>query len=373
MEEEYRVVNGIKLPPKRRIVIKSGGTKITSKTPPPDPLLNTVNVRGEQSSLLDSSAPSLPFGSIRHVIFELKEKCESDDIFFPEQEKFPQKWAALSKRILTSMGKTPRRQEAIALFDCTILGGCEYGALIDKSGIYTVNEDRELDGYLDWMSFAEKADIVSTNNYEIKICSQPNVALDIARFDVKKNKVVELFAAILDIVSGGKAKRSQVHPVSRCDRVKNFLTRGVCFLISLAMLGLGYWGLKCYAHVQNVKKAFTEMCESSPYWEKELGYQSVLSVDVPQWDWEEMYYSCSAKVRVARNEVPEETLDVTFTAQRIPFGGSDRVGVNLMIGYNTLKNSRTDETRAAIERVGNVGFWEWIGDYYHIQDVKVKR
>ena len=235
-EDEYRIVNGLKLPPKRHIVVerKFPPSSLATGTPP------TTNI-GSTSSEAPSgqknkSNSSLPFGTIRRVIFEFKERCESDDIFFPEQEKFPQKWAALSKRILTSTGMTPRRQDAIALFDCTILGGCEYGALIDKSGIYTVNEDRELDGYLDWMSFVEKADIVGTNIYEIRICSQPNVGLDIARFDMKEKKVVELFAAILDIVSGGKVRASQVHAISLKERLRDWVIKGIGVLIAIPVL-----------------------------------------------------------------------------------------------------------------------------------------
>lgn len=243
MEEEYRIVNGLKLPPKRRVVVKrkvppSSSAKGTLPTTSigNDQGSTSSEAHGDQKKELNSS---LPFGAIRTVFVEHKKKSKCKDIVLPEQPEFPKKWAALAKSIAEKLDKSPNRYDAIALIDCTILGGCEHGALIDKSGIYMVNEDRELTGWLDWKVFIEKAEIARKSTSEISICSQPSVGLDISHCKLTISKAHKLFATVLDRASGGKAKASQVRAISLKERLRDWtasgIVYGICALVALAI------------------------------------------------------------------------------------------------------------------------------------------
>ena len=158
---------------------------------------------------------TIPFDSIRKVMLDFKRKNKCDDIVFPGLSDFRKKWAALTNSIPKITGQNPSLDDAIALIDCTVMGGCEHGALIDKSGIYMVNEKEELDGWLDWENFIANADIARSDSFEVVICSQPNVGLDISGCDLNMRQVIELFWQILQKASNGKANESQVHLVSR--------------------------------------------------------------------------------------------------------------------------------------------------------------
>ena len=377
MEEEYRIVNGFKLPPKRHVVVKrkfSSSSSVTG-TPP------TTSIGGNRGSVSSEAHgdqnneqnPPLPFGAIRNVFVELKKKFDCKDIVFPEQSEFQKKWAALAKGIAEKMGNGPNRQDALALIDCTVFGGCEHGVLIGKSGIYVVNEDSESGGWLDWESFIEKAEIARESRDELMICPQPRLGVDISGCGLTVAQAHKLFGRVLHAASGGKARASQVRPISMRDRLKDWTVYGIGILIALALLGLGYWGVKCYAHVQNVEKAFTMMCERHL-----SGFKGVVSVDVPMWNrFGSNKYQCAAKIKVAKEGKSEETLDVTFVARRV---SSVEVIKDVAYGAGALKALNDGKVDKALDRMAqvdddwdvNMGFWGWIGDDYHIGDVEVK-
>ena len=243
MEEEYRIVNGLKLPPKRHVVVKRKASSSSSVTGTPP----TTSIGGNQQST-SSDAQSdqkhelnsaLPFGAIRTAFVELKEKSKCKDIVLPEQPEFQKKWAALAKSISEKIGNSPNRYDAIAIIDCTVLGGCEHGALIDKSGIYMVSDSQELNGWLDWKEFIEKAEIARRSTSEISICSQPSVGLDISHCKLTISQTHKLFANVLDKASGGKAKSSQVRAISLKERLRDWtvsgIVYGICALVALAI------------------------------------------------------------------------------------------------------------------------------------------
>ena len=159
---------------------------------------------------------TIPFDSIRKVMLDFKRKNKCDAIVFPGLSDFRKKWAVLTNSIPKMTGQNPSLDDAIALIDCTVMGGCEHGALIDKSGIYMINENAELDGWLDWGNFIANADIGASDSFqEVMICSQPNVGLDISGCDLNMRQGVELFWKILQTASNGKANESQVRLVSQ--------------------------------------------------------------------------------------------------------------------------------------------------------------
>ena len=238
MEEEYRIVNGLKLPPKRQIVVKQKTpTSVTAETHPESGAqgnrVSTPDVSKKQNASVSDMNPPLPFGQIRDVLVEFKKKSKCKDIVLPEQPEFPEKWAALAKGIAEKIGNEPNRHDAIALIDCTILGGCEQGALIDKSGIYMVNEEQEVTGWLDWKDFIEKAEISRKSCFEILICSQPSVGLDISHCKLSVSQTHKLFATLLNRASGGKAKASQVRAISLKERLKDWTASGIIYSIRI--------------------------------------------------------------------------------------------------------------------------------------------
>lgn len=98
MEEEYRIVNGFKLPPKRHTVVKrktSSNSAEQIKHPATNVGDNQVPISSgtpsSQGKKPMGSNPSLPFGAIRTVFVELKEKYKCKDIVFPEQPEFQKK------------------------------------------------------------------------------------------------------------------------------------------------------------------------------------------------------------------------------------------------------------------------------------------
>ncbi len=200
---------------------------------------------------------TIPFDSIRKVMLDFKRKNKCDDIVFPGLSDFRKKWAALTNSIPKITGQNPSLDDAIALIDCTVMGGCEHGALIDKSGIYMVNEKEELDGWLDWENFIANADIARSDSFEVVICSQPNVGLDISGCDLNMRQVIELFWQILQKASNGKANESQVHLVSRWEQTKDTGCSCVVAIVVLALLGWGGYAL--YKHLPNVKGWFSNL------------------------------------------------------------------------------------------------------------------
>lgn len=102
-----------------------------------------------------------------------------------------------------------------------------------------VNENRNLTGWLDWNGFIEKAEIARRSTFEISICSQPLVGLDISHCKLTISQAHKLFATVLDKVSGGKAKASQVRTISLKERLRDWTTSGIvygiCTLVALAI------------------------------------------------------------------------------------------------------------------------------------------
>ena len=344
----------------------------------PDPLwveaCGMLNVPLDQSEAL--------FNAVMATFLYFKKRHKSKVIVLPGQLEFEKKWTALAQNVFKVTGERPVQGHAMALIDCTSSGDCKKGALIDESGIYMVSGDKELDGWLDWQSFVEKADISRAGFGKIRICSSPSVGLHVLG-NLSVVKAIKLFGSILDKVSGGKAKASQVQVVSMRERVKDFATYSVLTIVCLTLLGLGYWGVQCYAHVQNVEKAFTMWCERSPYFEMILGYKGVVSVEVPRWLTGGGNYPCSAKVKCVRDGGPEETIDVTFTARRVSRAERllltagktvDKVGIRVTQGKIKTASEKLDDINAELNNdwVENLGFWGWIGDDYHIRDVEVK-
>ena len=381
MEEEYRIVNGLKLPPKRQIVVKQKTpNSVTADTHPESGAqgnrVSTPDVGKKQNASVSDMNPPLPFGQIRDVLVEFKKKSKCKDIVLPEQPEFPEKWAALAKGIAEKIGNEPNRHDAIALIDCTILGGCEQGALIDKSGIYMVNEEQEVTGWLDWKDFIEKAEISRKSCFEISICSQPSVGLDISHCKLSVSQAHKLFATLLNRASGGKAKTSQIRAISFMERLRDLALQGIIVLICLPLAILAVWGVKSYAHVCNVEKAFAMYCQSHHL----PGYRGIVSVDVPRWDmlaFGSAKYMCSAKVKVARDGQAEEIIDMTFMARRVSdveaiVEAADTVGA-IHISED-VRNARKKEGLgfSSDNWDVNMGFWGWIGDDYHIWDVKIK-
>lgn len=239
MEEEYRIVNGFKLPPKRHVVVKrkvSPSSAEAIKHPTTSVGDNQGSIssdkQNDQEKMSSGSSTSLPFGAIRSVLVGVKEKSKCKDIVLPEQPEFQKKWAALAKSISEKIGNSPNRYDAIAIIDCTVLGGCEYGALIDKSGIYMVSDCQELNGWLDWKDFIEKAEIARRSTSEISICSQPSVGLDISHCKLTISQTHKLFANVLDKASGGKAKSSQVRAISLKEHLRDWTALGIVYGIS---------------------------------------------------------------------------------------------------------------------------------------------
>ena len=202
----------------------------------------------EQGVISDDANPSIPFYQIRSAIVEFKRKykCKDGDIVLSEQSDFSTKWENLTKCLSKIMGKNVKQDDAIAIIDCTALGSCEHGALVDKSGIYMVNEDTEMDGWLDWKSFIEKADIARNGLFELRICSQPIVALNISRCNFNTSQAIELFGSILDKASRGKAHASQVHAISLWGRMIDGGCSCFVYIIIIALLGVGTYVLHHY-------------------------------------------------------------------------------------------------------------------------------
>lgn len=370
MEEECRIVNGFKLPPKRHVVVKRKTSPSSSVTGTPP----TTSVGGNQRPTLSDAQSdqkhevnsTLPFGAIRTVFVEFKKKSKCKDIVLPEQPEFQEKWAALVKGITEKIGNGPNRLDALALIDCTIFGGCEHGALIDKSGIYMVNEDSESGGWLDWESFIEKAEIARESSDELMICSQPRLAMDISGCRLTVAQAHKLFGRILYVASGGKVRASQVRPISMRDRLKDWMVYGIRTLIVLALLGLGYCGIMCYAHIQNVEKAFVMMCKR-----ESLGLKEIVSIDVPMWNrWRfgSSKYDCSAKIKTCQSD---KIVNVTFTARRVS-------GTEVLLDPVIIKgdlNAAKQKGQGYFSNDDwdvNWGFWGWIGDDYHIFNVEMK-
>ena len=327
----------------------------------PDPLW--VNACKELNVPLVQAETSLPLGIIMAVMSYFKRRYKCDAIVLPGQPKFEEKWHALAQSILKLTGESPTRGHALALIDCTALGGCEEGALIDKSGIYMVSGDKELDGWLDWESFVEKADIGRAGFGKIRICSSPNVGLHVLG-SLSVVKAIKLFGAILDKASGGKTKPSQVKVVSKRDRVKDFVLYSVLSIVCLALLGSGYWGVKCYAHIQNVEKAFMMMCKR-----EKLGLKEIVSIDVPMWNrFGSNKYDCSAKIKTYQSG---KIVNITFTARRVS-------GTEVLLDPVIIKGDLNAAKQKGLGYFSNDdwdvnwGIWGWIGDDYHIFNVEMK-
>ena len=244
MEEEGLIVNGGKLPPKPHIVLKRPQSTVSGLCDDQDVLVEDLN-------------RPLPFDSIRKVVVDFKRKYKCDDIVLPEQKDFRKKWAVLTNAIPNMTGKNLSPEDAIAIIDCTVMGGCEHGALIDKSGIYMINENIELNGWLDWNDFIAKADIARSDSFEFVICSQPNVGLDISGCDLNMRKAIELFWAILQKASYGEANESQVHLLSRWEQTKDTGCSCIAVIVVLALLGWGGYAL--YNHFPNIKGWFSSL------------------------------------------------------------------------------------------------------------------
>ena len=325
----------------------------------PDPLwveaCGMLNVPLDQSEAL--------FNAVMATLLYFKKRHKSKAIVLPGQLEFEKKWTALAQNVFKVTGERPVQGHAMALIDCTSSGDCEEGALIDESGIYMVSGDKELDGWLDWQSFVEKADISRAGFGKIRICSSPSVGLHVLG-NLSVVKAIKLFGSILDKVSGGKAKASQVQVVSMRERVKDFVLYSVLTIVCLALLGAGYWGVKCYAHVQNVEKAFMMMCKR-----EHLGLKEVVSIDVPMWNrFGSNKYDCSALIKTYQSD---KIVNITFTARRVS-------GAEVLLDPVIIKGDLNDAKQKGIGYFSNDdwdvnwGFWGWIGDDYHIFNVEMK-
>lgn len=112
----------------------------------------------------------------------------------------------------------------------------------------------------------------------------------------------------------------------------------------LAVIGVsGFYGIKHVAHVQNVKTALDFQCKKGV-----KDYKGVVSADVPWWKVldHDVDYPCSATLKIGEKDVP-----VSFVAKRVTLS-------------NAMKGGDDWEV--------NFGIWGWIGEDYHIANIKAK-
>ena len=121
------------------------------------------------------------------------------------------------------------------------------------------------------------------------------------------------------------------------------LARAVGMAVLVVIGVSGFYGIKHVAHVQNVKTALDFQCKKSV-----KDYKGVVSADVPWWKVldHDVDYPCSATLKIGTKDVP-----VSFVAKRVTLS-------------NAMKGGDDWEV--------NFGIWGWIGEDYHIANIKAK-
>ena len=138
----------------------------------------------------------------------IDEACRNmacDGIFFPESEKFQKKWTNIAGVIRDKLQKGVEYANAIAIIDCTIFGSAKNGVLLDRTGIYMVNDwtASEYNGFATWDQFASKGKVVTIEDDTVRILDKPKVGISMAGSDLDAKQAVSLFKQIQKIVKGG--------------------------------------------------------------------------------------------------------------------------------------------------------------------------
>ena len=274
---------------------------------------------------------------IREAVLVVKDKYACDDIILSDQFIFHEKWSEFTKEFREKSGISLNRSNSLALINCTVMGRCTKGALIDKTGVYVLNGwgSESWSGYLDWAAFAVGADFVVGETFVAQISSQPRVGLDVSGCSLSVNQALELFEGVFTAATGKIPKTNHAAENAKPHQASKVVSYLVCIIL---ILGLVYCG-KHVAHIKCVEAALEMRCKNI------AGYQKVESVDVPWWNpFNSNGYACSAKVAFSGG-----VKDVGFTAKRVRI--TDLAGDDWDV---------------------NLGFWGWIGDDYRIIDVKAQ-
>ena len=274
---------------------------------------------------------------IREAVLIVKNKYACEDIILSDQFIFHEKWSDYTKEFQKKTGVSLNRSDALALINCTLLGRCTKGALIDKTGIYVLNGagDEMWSGCLDWATFAASADFAKGEAFVAKISAQPQVGLDVSGCSLSVNQALELFEGVFTAATGKTPKTNHAEENAK----PHYMSKVVTYLMLIPIaLGLLYGG-KHVVHVKCVEAALEMRCKNV------AGYKKIESVDVPWWNPANANgYDCSAKIAFS-----DGVKDVGFTAKRA-----------------RVTDLAKDDWDV------NLGFWGWLGDDYRIFDVKAK-
>ena len=146
---------------------------------------------------------AIDFDRISDFIKKFKRTSQCDDIVLPNAASFDKKWTNLSGVLeswIDDLSLDP--DDAIAILDCTVFGSAKNGVLIDKTGIYTNNDNDEICGWMDWDLFKTSGHITKNGSYDVHLLDDPLVGINVTGCGLSTVKTIKFFKELLSLVRG---------------------------------------------------------------------------------------------------------------------------------------------------------------------------
>lgn len=152
----------------------------------------------EDEPLEESSCASIDYDAILDACAEYA--C--DDMVFPATGSFIKKWRNIAGVIQEKLDIDVDSDNALAIIDCTVLGSAKNGVLLDKTGIYMLNDwvAKEYTGFVSWEDFASYGNVFKPEMSVVQICNRPKVGINVSGCDLSVKKTIDLFLKIHNIV-----------------------------------------------------------------------------------------------------------------------------------------------------------------------------
>lgn len=155
------------------------------------------------------------FIAIVDYIKSFKKSTGCDDIVLPSSSSFDKKWTNLSTVLENSFDDLSLDQDdAFAILDCTVFGSAKNGVLIDRTGIYTHNDNADFNGYFNWENFKKCGDVAKAGSYDVQIfvdddddpdCNIRSVGINVSGCSLSQDNTIRFFEGLLELVRGEEA------------------------------------------------------------------------------------------------------------------------------------------------------------------------
>jgi len=144
----------------------------------------------------------IDFDGIQEYIKNFKRSVSCNDIVLPAADSFDKKWNNIADVILKLCDRSVDPDDALAILDCTVFGSAKNGVLIDKSGIYTNNDNHGLSGWLTWDDFKASGHITKNGAYDVYLMDDPSIGINVSGCGLSTADTIRFFKGLLSIARG---------------------------------------------------------------------------------------------------------------------------------------------------------------------------